>query len=173
MSISSLWSETIAAVHNSAVYRGTIVTGTLLLISLGIILALLCVTFFLRQFFKRHPLVNRIHRILIYLLTMGGVLALFIAGLIGIVLPIIPGIIFILIGLLLMRRYHRWVWLDEKIMFYRKKMRKSPLWIKIRTYFRARKQEIQVRKERLQEKLNKHGKRPKKRVEKHARINKR
>ena len=133
-----------------SVISGTVYTGTLVLIAFCILLVLVGVTFLLRQFFKRHPLVNRAHKILIYLLTMTGVMALFIGGIVGILLPIIPGVLFIFIGLLLMRKYHRWKWLDRQMGKARRSFKKTDIGSR---YFAWRAQRRRLHEERLRQKL--------------------
>jgi hypothetical protein len=158
------YSEFIGTIRQSAAYKsivdGTVATGMLLLIMILILMVMLCVTFLLRQFFKHHPVVNRAHKLLIYLLTMAGVVALFIAGIIGILLPVIPGVIFIFVGLLLMRKYHRWAWMDMQMARLRRSVKKTDLGSRFYAW-RARRHRLreQRRKERLQEKLNKARKR--------------
>ena len=88
-----------------------------------IIAILLLITIVLHRFFTRHPVVTRARKVLIYLLTMSGVFLLIVAGILGLFLPIIPGIPLLLAGLLLMRKYHKSVWLEEKIAAFKRRMR--------------------------------------------------
>jgi hypothetical protein len=147
----------VLVIRESLLFKGTVVTGMLVFIAFCTILVLLGITMLLRQFFKRHPLVDRAHRMLIYLLTMTGVLALFIGGIIGIMLPVIPGVVLIVIGLLVMRRYHRWKWFDAQFAKHRRKLRKTALYKRFHLWRLEHRRRKRVR---LQEKLNKLRERP-------------
>lgn len=155
--------DAVMTLQDSLLYRGTLFTGTVLVFVVCILAILLGVTFLLRIFFKRHPVVNRAHKTLIYLLTMAGVLALLFAGFVFSMVPLIPGVLFVFIALLLMRRYHRWVWLDRKIALIARQIRRTTLgqryyaWRKRIREERLRRKEERLRQKQIviQEKLNK------------------
>jgi UPF0716 family protein affecting phage T7 exclusion len=112
---------------DSPLYRGTVLTGQLLILAFLVILLLFCITVLVRIFIKRHPLITRAHKILLYLLTMSGVLILFLGAIIGAMLPIIPGFLFLFLGVLLMRKYHKWTWIEGKFTRARNQFRKTGL----------------------------------------------
>jgi type III secretory pathway component EscV len=126
MTFVSTLQDGMVVVKNSRVVHDTINVGYAFIVVVCILLILVSITFLLRRFFRNHE-VNRIHRILIYLLTMAGILALVIAGILGALLPLLPGIPFFIAALLLMRKYHKWQWLETQIkkvkIFYRKEYR--------------------------------------------------
>ena len=100
--------------------------GAAVFASISIIIAvLLAATLILHIFFKHHPFIQRARKILIYLLTICGVLALVMGGILGLVLPIIPGIVLILAGLLLLRKYHKFTWLESRIHALKMKIRRD------------------------------------------------
>lgn len=100
--------------------------GAAVFASISIIIAvLLAATLILHIFFKHHPFIRRARKILIYLLTICGVLALLMGGILGLVLPIIPGIVLILAGLLLLRKYHKFTWLENRIHALKMKLRRE------------------------------------------------
>lgn len=115
MSLASLWQETIAKVQTSPILHGAISTGKALAITISVLLVLAGITYILRRFFHRHEGIRLIHRFVIYLLTMVGVLALLFAGVVGIMLPVIPGVLFLLLGFILLRRYYKYPWVDHQI----------------------------------------------------------
>jgi hypothetical protein len=114
MTLRESWSKGIGIITRSNAFQDTVFLTKIVLIVVVILGILVTITFLLRRFFKNH-MVNRAHKILIYLFTMAGVLALIIGGLLGIALPIIPGIPLLIGAFLLMRKYHRWEWLERKI----------------------------------------------------------
>jgi hypothetical protein len=117
-----LWKEGSGAVRHSDIFRAAIIFGKILLVVLIVLGILIGVTFLLRRFFKNHVVVNRAHRVLIYIFTMAGVLALVMAGLLGVVLPIIPGIPFLIAAFFLMRKYHKSAWIEEKVAALKQKL---------------------------------------------------
>jgi hypothetical protein len=123
MNISETLSNEWHTLEHSRIFLGTKYFGAAMLAFMVLLCILLLITLLLRRFFKRHPLVTRVHRILIYLLTMSGVFLLVVAGVLGLFLPIIPGIPLLLAGLLLMRRYHKSKWLEKKIAVFRRRVR--------------------------------------------------
>lgn len=139
--MNELWSGAVRRVVESPFLRGAVSAGVLLLILLLILLVLLGITILLRMFFRRHPLVDRAHRVLAYLVTMAGVVVLLIGGILGMVLPIIPGIVLIIFALVLLRKYHKNKWLDSKIRY-----------LQIRMHIRrsVRKLKARIRKHRLE-----------------------
>jgi hypothetical protein len=125
MTFSQWWQESITAFRESKLFSGTVSVGITVLSVFLAILLLLGVTFLLRQFFKRYTVINQAHRILIYMLTMSGVVLLILAGLLGLVLPLIPGIPLLLAGVLLMRRYHRFHWIEATMAWCKKKLHRQ------------------------------------------------
>jgi formate-dependent nitrite reductase membrane component NrfD len=121
MTLLEWWEQSVHEFRHSKLFSGTVSFGVTVLSVFLAILLLLCVTFLLRQFFKRYAFINHAHKILIYLLTMSGVVMLILAGLLGLVLPLIPGIPLLLAALLLMRKYHRFAWVERLLRpFHRK-----------------------------------------------------
>jgi hypothetical protein len=96
-----------AKVQQARFYEETLVVGTGILALFLSLVVMLGVTYSLRLFFKKHEFVTKTHKVLIYILTMSGVIALLLAGILGIFLPIIPGIPLLMAAFLLMRRYHK------------------------------------------------------------------
>jgi hypothetical protein len=106
-------------------YHGTVWSG---IVALAIILSLAILfafTWLLRRFFIKHPVIDRAHRMLIYLLTMSGVALLLVAGVLGVLLPVIPGIPLLIAGFLLMRKYHPWPWLEARIAALKARLREE------------------------------------------------
>jgi hypothetical protein len=139
--VNSWWTGAVTYVKASPLLIGAVSTGAALLIVLCVLCICLAITYILRQFFKRHPLINRAHRLLIYLITMGGVVILLLGGILGLILPIIPGFVLILFALVLLRRYYRTPWMESKIKMLRKALRK-----RVRT-FRAHHEEHKLERE--------------------------
>jgi len=124
MTLQEFWTDVIHSAERLGVIRNA---KTAVFFFLALIISLcvmLGVTIILRRFFKRHVLITRTHKVLIYMLTMSGVAALLFAGILGLVLPIIPGIPLLLAGLLLMRRYHRFGLVERVLLWLRKKAHK-------------------------------------------------
>lgn len=112
-----------AILERSHIFTGVTYASYFFLAVFLSLLVLLFVTVLLRMFFKHHPMINRAHRVLIYLLTMTGVAALLLAGMMGLLLPIIPGIPLILAALFLMRKYHKVPWIEKVILYFKHKVR--------------------------------------------------
>lgn len=125
MTIATLLEETLSLVMHSWMLQGLAYGAAILIASTIIIAALLAATIVLHSFFKRHPVIKRARKVLVYLLTICGVLALVLAGILGLVLPVIPGVVLILAGLLLLRKYHKFSWLEKKIRSLRERVRRE------------------------------------------------
>jgi hypothetical protein len=106
--------------NHSKFYDAALWLGIVFIAFTVVVGVLLILTYLLKTFFYRHSVVNQFHKTLIYLFTMSGVVLLFIGGILGVLLPIIPGIPLIIAALLLMRKYHRWEWLEGKIATFRR-----------------------------------------------------
>ena len=114
---------TLFSVVRDGAIHGVITLGAALAIvavTLGVFVG---ITFLLRRYFRHHRFVNRAHRTGVYLLTMLGVAILLVGAFLGALLPVIPGVLFLLLALLLMRRYHRSKWVDARIRYFRFKLR--------------------------------------------------
>jgi hypothetical protein len=122
MTLLEWWEKSIAAFRHSRLFDNTVSIGVTVLSVFLAILLLLSVTFMLRQFFKRYTIINQAHKILIYMLTMSGVVMLILAGVAGLMLPLIPGIPLLLGALLLIRKYHKFVWLENAVTYCKKKL---------------------------------------------------
>jgi hypothetical protein len=123
MNVTGMFGTGYATLDRYGVFTGIEYAGWTFLGIFVLLLVLLGVVLLLRLFFRRHPLVTRAHKVLIYLLTMTGVIALLAAGVLGLLLPIIPGIPFVLAGLLLMRKYHKVPFVERIIGWCKKKAR--------------------------------------------------
>jgi len=115
MTLASVWRDGLAAIGRSDFVRGAFSILVVLIVVFTLIALLFLLTYILRKFVHRDPIIDRTHRTLIYLLTMGGAVTLILAGFLGVFLPILPGIVLVVAGLLLLRRYHRWQWLETRI----------------------------------------------------------
>jgi fatty acid desaturase len=115
MTIATMFDHAIEMLVHSWLLRGLAYSVATLIVFIILIGVLLGGTMLLHLFFKHHPLITRARRFFIYVLTMSGMLALVIAGIMGFMLPLIPGIPFLLAGLLLLRRHHKWPWLEERV----------------------------------------------------------
>lgn len=131
-------SEAVSAIRESWIVKSAIHTGLLLLVLVLVLLVLLGVTFLLKWFFGKDPTVDRAHRIVISLLTMVGVVILMIGGLLGLFLPIIPGVLLIFFALALMRKYYRNAWLDAKLHALQVKLRIKKGVLNVRERIRKR-----------------------------------
>ena len=124
MLLSELKNQLLEKIHDSWLLKGVAFGVAGIIILFIILAALLGMVILLHRFFIQHPVITRARRILAYLLTMVGVIALVIGGLLGLILPIIPGIALLLAGFLLLRKYHKFVWIELKIKHFKKQMRK-------------------------------------------------
>jgi ABC-type phosphate transport system permease subunit len=101
-------------VQESTILKHAVGIVAFLLIVLLLLFLIFLFTLTLRSFFKHHPFVNRAHRSVVYLLSMVGVCVLLTGALVGAMLPIVPGVLFLFFALLLLRKYHRNEWLDNR-----------------------------------------------------------
>lgn len=146
---------TLDSLRGSALLKGAISLVWALLFIGGVLILLLLLTFLLRQFFRAHEGIKKTQRILIYLLTMAGVLILTIGGLLGIILPVIPGFLLLLIALLLLRRYHKHPWIENKILYLRWRLRLREQYGKVKKRMRSRTAKV---RRGIREKKSKLGK---------------
>lgn len=125
MTLSELFNSLLRAIATSWLVKG-LAYGAAVFAAISIIIAvLLAATLILHIFFKHHPFIRQARKTLVYLLTICGVLALLMGGILGLVLPVIPGIVLILAGLLLLRKYHKFTWLENRIRALKAKIRRE------------------------------------------------
>ncbi|MDD9953012.1 MAG: hypothetical protein OXR66_01610 [Candidatus Woesearchaeota archaeon] len=103
--------------------KGALSTGIGVLVFVCILAILTGLLHLLRSYFRQHSGIRKTYKFLLYLLTMAAVFALLIGWLIGIILPIVPGFVFLFLALVLIRKYYKHPWLEEKIR-YLKSLRK-------------------------------------------------
>lgn len=125
MSLYAYWLETVNAMRQSPVFRGAMGAGAALLLLFIIILLLAGIMFLLSRYFKKHEGIKKAYRICIYCLTMISVILLLFGAIIGTLLPIVPGTVFLLLAFLLLHRYHKNKWLDARLSRMRRKIRKG------------------------------------------------
>ncbi|MBR9700240.1 hypothetical protein GOV11_00030 [Candidatus Woesearchaeota archaeon] len=89
---------------------------------IGMLLVIFGVLFILKRVFKGDKDISRAYRATIYLLTMATAIVLFMGGILGIVIPAIPGFLLLIFSLLLFRRYHKSHWVDSQIQYIRIKL---------------------------------------------------
>jgi len=130
------------AVRASAIWKGAITTGLLLLAVVGVIAVIATVLFALRQFFKRDPTIRKAYKISVYLLTLSGVIILLFGALVGFFVPVIPGLLLLLLALILLRRIYRNKWMDKNINRLRWQLR-------LKRSVRRVKKRVQERKEKI------------------------
>ncbi len=121
--IQGLWVDFIAGVRDSQILHGAATAGIILAAIGGALGILVLTTFLLRRYFKRRPFIDRAHRAGVYLLTMLGVFVLLVGAFVGALLPVIPGVVFLLFALLLLRQYHKNRWVEAKIRYLQFRLR--------------------------------------------------
>ena len=133
-----------ATIRDSTIFRGAVSALVFLVILIVLLLVLLGFILLLRHVFKEHVVVKRAHRIIVYLLTITGMIACFLGGLLGFIFPIIPGLLLFLAGLLLLRRIYKNEWVDENIT-----------WLEIKLHLKEEAKNVKKRIKKRKEKIGK------------------
>lgn len=149
MTLQEIWSQTVTQVRTSPLVTGAISLVTILTIMFCIFLILLGVTFLLRMFFKNHPTIDMFHKTFLYVVTMSGVIVLLVGGVLGLALPLIPGALLIILGLVLLRKYHRSEWMDRHLVRLTIKMRLKHSWRRFLGLIRRYRKKKLYRKEQM------------------------
>ncbi len=123
MTLAAWVQAAIEDIRASPITHGAVTGGIILLAIAGALGIVVWTTFLLRRYFKRNPFIDRAHRVGVYLLTMLGVLVLLIGAALGAMLPVIPGILFLLFAFLLLRKYHKNRWVEARIRYIELKLR--------------------------------------------------
>jgi hypothetical protein len=121
--VQGLWTEFLTGIQNSSLLHGATTAGIILAAVAGMLGTLVLTTFLLRRYFKRRPFIDRAHRGGVYLLTMLGVFVLLLGAILGALLPIIPGVVFLLLAMVLLRKYHKNRWVETKIRYLQFRLR--------------------------------------------------
>jgi hypothetical protein len=124
MKIADTWYGGVRLVRSSVLFHN--VASVLIVLTLVVcaLVLMFCMTVLAGYIWRGNHFLHSLSVVLLYSLTMCGVIMLALLGILGLFLPLIPGIPLLLGALLLLRKYHRWEWLEEKIAEWKKGLRR-------------------------------------------------